>query len=445
MGTNPNRLDRTFLFDGAAAELGSIPIEAVPAAGGWSIGINARGTAAYVTDNAGETYVLGQDDTYPVTRGGVTFGYTTVYGDAKRDRNNALDRRLAGLNQVPNTSARNVLRVDLPAAGTYTVRLAFGDDDNAQNHYFEVFDNTTSLFSQSAVATSTHQWADATGAVYSAANWITSNTAQTGLVFATTTFILKYGDPTGVASGSSTLAHVFIQQDSGSPASYTLTADSGSFTLTGQSANLLAGRRLTASAGSFALSGQNANLLCGRTLTAGAGSFSLTGQAANLNDAHVLTASVGVFTLAGNDVGLSSTSVSTPPPTFTGDIGPGDYTTIKREYPTRGELKPKRKRLPKAVIKKVKQIAAEPMPNLDDLQMLAVALEPSMPPSESQELAIQMLARLEILMREEAKAQAQAEAERQAQEEKRRQVIISILAQFKAQQEEDEILLAYLM
>ena len=85
------------------------------------------------------------------------------------------------------------------------------------------------------------------------------------------------------------------------------------------------------------------------------------------------------------------------------------------------------------------------MPNLDDLQMLAVALEPSMPPSESQELAIQMLARLEILMREEAKAQAQAEAERQAQEEKRRQVIISILAQFKAQQEEDEILLAYLM
>jgi hypothetical protein len=108
----------------------------------------------------------------------------------------------------------------------------------------------------------------------------------------------------------------------------TLTADAGSFTLTGQDASLtqalrldgaagsfaLTGQdatldwdqKLTADAGSFSLSGQTANLLKNRTLTSDAGSFSLTGQTANLLTARKVTADAGSFTLSGQDVTFST-------------------------------------------------------------------------------------------------------------------------------------------
>lgn len=68
--------------------------------------------------------------------------------------------------------------------------------------------------------------------------------------------------------------------------SYTLTAAQGSFTLTGQDANLVVGRLpLTADQGAYTLTGQDATLTYDQnfyTVTADAGSFTLTGQSAGL-------------------------------------------------------------------------------------------------------------------------------------------------------------------
>lgn len=89
-----------------------------------------------------------------------------------------------------------------------------------------------------------------------------------------------------------------------SAASYTLAADYGLFTLTGQSASLLAARTLTADYGTFAITGQAANLLAARILTAAQGAFTLTGQDAALLAARTLTADVGSFTLTGQDAAL---------------------------------------------------------------------------------------------------------------------------------------------
>lgn len=63
---------------------------------------------------------------------------------------------------------------------------------------------------------------------------------------------------------------------------YTLTAATGTFTLTGEPASLVAGRRLSAAVGAFTLSGQAAGLRAARRLSMGLGIFTLSGQPATL-------------------------------------------------------------------------------------------------------------------------------------------------------------------
>lgn len=67
------------------------------------------------------------------------------------------------------------------------------------------------------------------------------------------------------------------------PTAYTLTADSGTFTLSGTAANLLHGYKVPAGSGSFVLSGTAANLLHGYKVSAASGNFVLTGTAATLD------------------------------------------------------------------------------------------------------------------------------------------------------------------
>lgn len=86
--------------------------------------------------------------------------------------------------------------------------------------------------------------------------------------------------------------------------SYTLTAETGAFTLTGNDAGTLFGRRLVADQQSYALTGNEANLLFGRRLTADQATFTVNGNDAGLIAARRLTADAATFTLTGNDAGL---------------------------------------------------------------------------------------------------------------------------------------------
>jgi hypothetical protein len=105
---------------------------------------------------------------------------------------------------------------------------------------------------------------------------------------------------------------------------YTITADQGSFTYTGQAANLVYGKFISAEQGSLTLAGQAANLLKGFVLSAEQGSYSLigsaalidiemdvdqgsytlNGQAANLLKGFRITADQGSYTLTGQDANL---------------------------------------------------------------------------------------------------------------------------------------------
>lgn len=86
---------------------------------------------------------------------------------------------------------------------------------------------------------------------------------------------------------------------------YTIAADQGSFSLTGQDAGTLAARVVGGEQASFTLSGQNANLLRGLSVVSDVGTFALTGQAADLLATRTITADQGGFTLSGQDATLT--------------------------------------------------------------------------------------------------------------------------------------------
>ncbi len=180
-------------------------------ANAWTeIGINFRASSGYVTDGTDETYCLGQStDAYPTTRGGATFGWGAAY-DNGRDRDNALDRRLAGINYHANDGNQSTFTLDLPSAGDYTICLAVGDGTNSSGYqYVQVLDNVTSkIVVDDTDGTASANFDDATGTNHTAANWPSSQTCTT-VTFASTTLNLKLGSPSAQA-GSSAIAHLKV-------------------------------------------------------------------------------------------------------------------------------------------------------------------------------------------------------------------------------------------
>lgn len=100
--------------------------------------------------------------------------------------------------------------------------------------------------------------------------------------------------------------HVFTGVPAAGGASYTLVADSGTFTLTGTAADLDADRKLVAASGSFVLTGTDADLDADRKLVAGNGAFTLTGTDVSLLSGLRLTAESGTFTLTGTAADLDA-------------------------------------------------------------------------------------------------------------------------------------------
>ena len=171
----------------------------------WDKGFNFRGSAAYVTDGANETYVT-IADVYPVTRNGVTFGWLATTNLSSVDRDSTVDRRLAGINYTqPNTL--ETFQVDLSATGDHAISCANGDTATAQLvQYVEIFDNATSkiVLSNASVAQDTYY--DATNVNRTEANWPSQNAASTQ-TFATTTFKMQIGKN---PAGFTVYAHLFL-------------------------------------------------------------------------------------------------------------------------------------------------------------------------------------------------------------------------------------------
>jgi len=96
---------------------------------------------------------------------------------------------------------------------------------------------------------------------------------------------------------------------------YTLTANNGTLTLTGQSATLTKGNVLTAQACTLTLTGQSATIKRDKVLTASNGTINLTGQSATITHttvgAYDLIAQHGTLTLTGQSAAIKRSKVIT--------------------------------------------------------------------------------------------------------------------------------------
>src|SRR3990167_1659493 len=176
-------------------------------------GINHRATSDYVTDGPNDTYCL--NETYPVTRGRMTFGWEDYHSDGARDRTTAYDVRLAGLRHTENVGVPHRFRVDLVASGNYTIRMSLGDaiyDHPYQ--YLQLKDDTTVLTTiDDSDGTAIANFDDATGVNRTAANWPGGNLPYSA-TFSSTICRFVIGTLTDLG-GNTTRTHVSIVSVSG--------------------------------------------------------------------------------------------------------------------------------------------------------------------------------------------------------------------------------------
>ncbi len=181
-------------------------------------GLDFRLTPQFVTDptNCDVVNNLLNFADYPhITASGLTIGWEQA-PSVSRNRSAAVDARLAGLVAVTGPSKQSTFRIDLPAAGSYRIAAAIGDNSTGQgagSQTVELVDDTSSLgFIVNAGSTLAGQFIDATGTTRtSAADWV-SNQQQITATFATTTLRIKCNRTAYAGTDSTTLAHFQFTQ-----------------------------------------------------------------------------------------------------------------------------------------------------------------------------------------------------------------------------------------
>src|SRR5271165_893129 len=161
----------------ALAILSLIP--SLTAAQTFQQGFDFRNTPSFVTDPAGDAYVL-STTAYPTKGNGVTYGWAKTSLVQSRDRNARLDPRLAGVNFATN-GLPAAFYVDLSSAGTYNLSLAMGDAGYQEcwvQCQVQFLDGSTVLATVTGGLTKAGYFYDAQGNNWSAAVWPTSNLSQ---------------------------------------------------------------------------------------------------------------------------------------------------------------------------------------------------------------------------------------------------------------------------
>lgn len=189
---------------------------AVPASA-FDVGFDFRQTAGYLPsgDPVCCTYVVNTTSygtSRPVNGSSATFGWEILGGGDSRDRSLAYDPRLAGVAGIADDgSTQAVFRLDLPSPGTYKVYLGSADMIcNDQRLYLQVQDGTSAFITFTDLSVQGCSVADATGTIYSAANWVTSQQAVTH-TFSSTILRVVLGPTTFVTSAyGSNICHLRV-------------------------------------------------------------------------------------------------------------------------------------------------------------------------------------------------------------------------------------------
>lgn len=110
--------------------------------------------------------------------------------------------------------------------------------------------------------------------------------------------------------GNAFQPNAFQEEGGSSGNNYTITADYGTYAITGQSATILKTRILTAEQGSYSLTGQAATILRSKVVSADYGTYALTGKDAAItytpgSGNYEITAETGYYALTGVNAQIS--------------------------------------------------------------------------------------------------------------------------------------------
>lgn len=172
------------------------------------VAFNFRQNVGYVTDGTGENW-SDESASYPTTYGAFSAGWETS-PDGARDRNASIDRRIAGM-----VFGTGVWRIAL-AAGDYEVQIGCADATfSGTRSKWQIKDDSTVVLSMAETLITDVNASDASGDVYSHANWPGSQSTEV-VTIASGIFRLEI---LAVSSNTPRLSHVsIVAVASGAPA-----------------------------------------------------------------------------------------------------------------------------------------------------------------------------------------------------------------------------------
>jgi hypothetical protein len=215
-------------------------------------GLNFRNSSGFVADGANESFA--HVDNF----GSITYPQTTAQGNTvgsvitapnSVDRNATLDRRLAG--NIYTSVAGVFYRIDLPAAGTYNIRMAAGDASFGNSTQWSIMDNTTLLATVTTGSVAAGSFKDANDVTHTAANWPANNTPR-ALTFTTTALFIRAD-----TASNNALAHFYIEAAS---AGATINCTTGNAAAAGATASIQGSVTIAATVGSASATGQTATI-----------------------------------------------------------------------------------------------------------------------------------------------------------------------------------------
>lgn len=182
-------------------------------------GFNFRKTSGYVSDSQSEVPVLGHffPRDYTVNGQLVQAGWVGSGPTLIEDRDNVIDRRLAGVNGKLNSGSQVEFRILLSQFGNWLISIAAGDAGAVQGYqYIQFLDNAIPFLTlENAGGTSEDQWMAVDGSLHSDASWVSDGSNITvargfsdpGGPFGLLSIVIGSPIPQG---GSTTLSHVKV-------------------------------------------------------------------------------------------------------------------------------------------------------------------------------------------------------------------------------------------
>ncbi len=196
----------------------------------WSdAGFNFRATSDYATDGVQEIGIIGQffPTNFSVNGKAVQAGWTGSGPTLAADRNNALDRRLAGVNGKANDGTQISFNVTLPQVGNWRVFFALGDAGSSQPaHYIQLQDGVVPFATYDKPGgTPITRWYDPINVVRDSSTWpavgadqyVEHTFADVGNGTALLTVVVGTPAPAANPTLSTTLAHLrlFVSPNQG--------------------------------------------------------------------------------------------------------------------------------------------------------------------------------------------------------------------------------------